>query len=275
MPASTSRRLRSGTASASVSVTWSTPSSAAASATPRAPASSLQRLVRAVDADQDARPAAAAELLERAHRDDLALVDDRHLVARLLDLVEDVRREHHRASLVDERAEQAAELEDAGGVEAVHRLVEDQQLRVGEQAARDAEALAHPHRVRLDAVVRAVGQADALERGVDARERLAAARRGDDAEVLASREVAVEARLLDDRADARERLGAPLGHRQPAQAHRAAVRAREAEQDSDERRLAGAVRAEVAERDAARDAEVDALDEPRGCRSASSGRSSR
>ena len=101
---------------------------------------------------------------------------------------------------------------------------------------------------------------DALDRRLDAPERFAAARRGDDAEVLASREVAVEARLLDDRADAGECLGAPLGHRQPAQAHRAAVRAREAEQDSDERRLAGAVRAEVAEGDAARDPEVDALE---------------
>ena len=79
-------------------------------------------------------------------------------------------------------ADQVAELEDAGRVEPVHRLVEDQQLRIGEEAARDAEALAHAHRVRLDAVAGAVGEPDALERRLGMRANaLAAARRGDDA----------------------------------------------------------------------------------------------
>ena len=89
------------------------------------------------------------ELLDRALGDDLAEVDDRRQVARLLDLVEQVRGEQHGAALVDQLADQAAELEDAGRVEPVHRLVEDQQLGVGEQAAGDAEALAHAERVGL------------------------------------------------------------------------------------------------------------------------------
>ena len=54
-----------------------------------------------------------------------------------------------------------AHLEDARGIEPVHRLVEDQQLGVGQQAAGDAEPLAHPERVRLDAVVAAGGEARA------------------------------------------------------------------------------------------------------------------
>jgi hypothetical protein len=36
-----------------------------------------------------------------------------------------------------------AHLQDAGRVEAVHRLVEDQQCGIGDQAASDAEPLAH------------------------------------------------------------------------------------------------------------------------------------
>ena len=150
-----------------------------------------------------------------------------------------MRGEHHRSPLVDERAQQVPELEDARRVEAVHRLVEDEQVRVREQAARDAEALAHAHRVRLHAIACAVRQPDALDRRPDALKGVAPARGGD---------------------DAREGLGTALGHRQPAQAHRPAVRARQAEEHADQRRLPGAVGTEVAERDAAGDAEVDALD---------------
>ena len=101
-----------------------------------------------------------------------------------------------------------AELEDPRRVEPVHRLVEDQQLGIGQQAARDAEPLPHPHRVRLDAVARAVGEPDALDRLRDPCEAFASAGGRDDREVLATGQVPVEARLLDDRTDARERLGA-------------------------------------------------------------------
>ena len=64
-------------------------------------------------------------------------------VADPLDLVEQVRGEQHRAALGDEAADHGAELVDAGRVEAVGGLVEDQQLGVGEQRAGDAEPLAH------------------------------------------------------------------------------------------------------------------------------------
>ena len=145
---------------------------------------------------------------DRALRDDVAVVDDRGDVAGLLDLVEQVRGEQHGAALGDQLADQVAELEDAGRVEPVDRLVEDQQLGVAEQAAGDAEALAHAERVGADLVVGAAAEADALERGVDAPVGALVARRGVHVQVLAAGEVAVEARLLDDRADARQRLRA-------------------------------------------------------------------
>ena len=101
---------------------------------------------------------------------------------------------------------------DAGRVEPVGRFVEDQQLRVGEQAAGDSEPLAHSERVALDALVGAVREACPGEGAVDSAVRLGPTRRGDDLEVLATGEEAVEAGLLDDRADARERLCSSRGH---------------------------------------------------------------
>ena len=80
------------------------------------------------------------------------------------------------------------------------------------------------------------------------------------AQVLAPGQVAVEARLLDDRADAGERGGALLGHRPPEQPHLPGRRPREAEQHADERRLARAVRPEEPERARLGHAQVDARD---------------
>ena len=157
-------------------------------------------------------------------------------------------------------ADQPAHLEDAGRVEAVHRLVEDQQGGVGDQAPRDPEPLPHAERVRLDAVVCALGEPDALERVRDARRGRAVARRGDDRQVLASGQVGVEARLLDDRADARERVRTLGRLRQSKQRDLAGGRVRQPEQRADQGRLAGAVRAEEAEGDAGGDRQVDAVD---------------
>ncbi len=99
-------------------------------------------------------------------------------------------------------ADHFAELLDAARIEAVRRLVEDQQPRICEQATRDPETLAHAERVALDLVVGALGEADAGERRADPLAHLRAAHRGDDAQVLATRQVGVEAGLLDDRPDA-------------------------------------------------------------------------
>src|SRR5262249_57538386 len=106
-------------------------------------------------------------------------------------------------------------------------------------------------------VARTVTEPDALQRGLDPPERVAPARRGDDLKVLQPVQMSVEARLLDDRADAGERLRATLRNRQAAKSHRAPVRAREPQQHPDKSRLAGAVRTEVSDRDAPRAPEVD------------------
>ena len=222
-------------------------------------AAARRRAPRGRDEVDRAR-AAGRELGDRALRDDAALVDDRRDVAGLLDLVEQVRGQPDGAALVDERADQSAELEDAGRVEAVDRLVEDEQLGVAQQAAGDAEALAHAERVRADLVVAAAAEADAVERAVDPPVGGLVARRGVHVEVLAAGEVAVEARLLDDRADARQRRRAAAGEVVAEQAHLPARRPGEAEQQADQRRLAGPVRPQEAERAAARHLQVDGLE---------------
>ena len=128
-----------------------------------------------------------------------------------------------RAALGDERPNELAELDDAGRVEPVHRLVEDEQLGVAQEAAGDAEPLAHAERVRAHAVVGAAGQPDALERPVDAPVRGAVARRRVHLEVLAAGEVGMEARLLDDGADTRERGRPAAGRSWPSRRMRPLV----------------------------------------------------
>ena len=118
-----------------------------------------------------------------------------------------------------------------------------------------------PERVGLDPVVAARGEADARQRAVDPAVR-ASRSRAAAWTCRFSRPVrcAVKARLLDDRADARERRGAVAGQVVAEQAHAARGRLGEAEQQPDQRRLAGAVGAEEAEGDAARHLEVDAVE---------------
>ena len=215
--------------------------------------------VRAVE-PHDAGARAADKLIDRALAHDPSAVDDRDRVAGALDLVQQVRAEHHRPSLVDQRADHRAHLVHPRWVEPVHRLVQDQQLGVAEQARRDPQALAHAHRVRGDLVVGTPCQADSGQRWPDPPVRSAASRGGQQAQVIPARQVVVEAGLVDDRADPGQRP-APLGRdRDPEQGHRAGVGPRQAEQGADERRLAGAVRSQVAERGPARDKQLDVVD---------------
>ena len=84
-----------------------------------------------------------------------------------------------------------------------------------------------PERVRLDAVVAAGGEADARQRAVDPPVRASPPRAAAWTRRFSRpREVRVKARLLDDRADPRERRGAVAGQVVAEQAHRARRSAR-------------------------------------------------
>ena len=152
-----------------------------------------------------------------------------------------------------------ADVEHPTGVEAVHRLVEDQQLRIPEEAGGDAQALAHAHGVLRHLVVGAVQDAHTLERRLDAALGRRLARRRQDLQVLAAGQVAVEAGLVDDGADAGEGQVAMPGDLVAEEGHGAGVRVGQAEQHPDQRRLAGAVGAEVAEGAAAGHEQFDVV----------------
>ena len=147
-----------------------------------------------------------------------------------------------------------------GRVEPVHRLVEDQERRVGEQAPGDAEALPHAERVRLHAVVRALGQPHALERVGDAPVGGAISCRGDDLQVLAAGRCGWNfgsSTIAPTRASASRRFA---GWARPRSATSPDVALRQTEQRPDHGRLAGAVGAEEAEGDAGGNDQVDAVD---------------
>ena len=86
---------------------------------------------------------AGGEVADRGLGQDAALADDDDLLDRLRDLGEHVAREQHRAAGCCEVAQRVPEPADAVGVEPVGRLVEDEDLRLAEQRAGQAEALAH------------------------------------------------------------------------------------------------------------------------------------
>src|SRR5260221_8953466 len=70
-------------------------------------------------------------------------------------------------AVAGETAEQLPDLADAGGVEAVGWLVEDEQLRPSEESLGDAETLAHPQGVRADALVEPVREGHELGHALD------------------------------------------------------------------------------------------------------------
>ncbi len=72
------------------------------------------------------------------------LVHDDHLVAGLLDLPEEVAREQDGRPLARETQQRLPHEDDLLGIEAVRRLVEDEQFRLAEQRLSKREPLLHP-----------------------------------------------------------------------------------------------------------------------------------
>ena len=164
----------------------------------------LAGVVRCRTLDEEFDVGARQEFGDGALADDLTAVHDRDGVARALHFVKEVRGQHDGAALGDEGTNHLAHVVHATRVEAVHRFVQDQELRIAEQARRDAEALAHTHGVLGHFVVGATGHADTFERRTDPLARRGFARGGEDPEILAAGEVRVETRLVNDRPDVRE-----------------------------------------------------------------------
>ena len=94
-------------------------------------------------------------------------MDDHDLVDRLGDLREHVARDQNRSALARERSEEVAKPTDPLGIEAVRRLVEDEDLGIAEERCREAESLAHAQRVPLRPAPGRVRELDEPEHLVD------------------------------------------------------------------------------------------------------------
>jgi hypothetical protein len=150
-------------------------------------------------------------------------------------------------------------LDQLGGVrvEVGGGLVEQQQLGVVEDRARDRRALDHPARVGVHRVVGARGQADGLQQLVDPRGGRAVQPRVE-GEVLARGQVAVQQRGVTQEADVAADRPAGVGQLVAQDPRRAAVGAQQRGQHAQQRGLAGAVGAEDDQRGAGVEREADA-----------------
>ena len=142
--------------------------------------------------------------------DDPALRDHRDPVAERVGLEHVVRRQEDGLARVDETGDRRAQLAGADGVDADRGLVEEDDLRVVDDAPGDVQPLAHAAGVALDALLLAALQPDELEHLVDAQPlRLArhAVELGEVAEVVEGRQPFVEPAV------AAEHVADPLTHR--------------------------------------------------------------
>ena len=213
---------------------------------------------RALDLELEGR--ARQQLGNGALADHLAPIHDGDRIARALDLVQEVRGQHDRSSLGDERLDHVAHVEHAAGVEAVHGLVEDEELGVTEQAGRDTQTLAHAHGVLRHLVVGPVQDADTLERRGDAGLGRRLTCRGEDLQVLPAGQVSVEAGFVDDGPHPGQRLVAMARDGMAEERHRAGVGVGQTEEDPDQGRLPGPIGPEIPEGAASRDQEFHAID---------------
>src|SRR5450755_3332796 len=184
----------------------------------------------------------AHQAVDRALVDEPAVVDHDHVVDGLRDLAEHVARDQHGPALGGKRAQEVAQPANSLRVEAVGGLVEHEQLRVAEQRRGEREPLAHARRVLARATVGGSRQFDELQHGFDARGGQPG-QHGQRTQMVTPRPPGVKARNLERRADRSDRVGER--RERPAEDRRLARgRPRQAEQDTQRRRLAGAVRAQ-------------------------------
>ncbi len=127
----------------------------------------------------------AQEISQPALANQASGVDDADDVSQLLDLRQDVAGDEDRLALRGQRAQGLAHGDDASRVEAVGRLVEQEQLRIGQQGRGDAQPLLHAQRVTAGLVPTPLGQAHQAQHLVHARGRDSRARGGQRTQVVA------------------------------------------------------------------------------------------
>jgi hypothetical protein len=205
----------------------------------------------ALHAQLEYAPAVPFERLDGPLGGDAALVHHDDVVAGVLDVGQQVRREDQIQSLVvRDVAYELEHLVASLGIHPVGRLVEEEQVRIVDERLRELDALFHAGRVGLDVAVSRFAEADVVEHFMRALHRvgarqpcqLAAVRHEGDRRH--ARNVPVGFRHIADAAADLERRGL---HIVAEHAHVAAVGRDEAEQRLQHRALARAIGTEQAD----------------------------
>src|SRR3989442_1658130 len=115
-----------------------------------------------------ARSRAPGKVAYGAVEQEVSMIQERDVLADLLDLDEQVGGHENRAALAFQRLDYIADFGHASRVQARCGLVEDEEFRLVEERLRDCDALFHPLRELLDSVVRPVVQLDLLQDGLAA-----------------------------------------------------------------------------------------------------------
>ncbi len=106
---------------------------------------------------------ATEQLVEGAGGDGRPLIDDRHAIAHVLGLFEQVGVQEHGGSPLAKPANDLAHVVASDGVEGAGGLVEHHQRGVAEQRHAEPEPLLHSLREGADAVIASLEQTDGLQ----------------------------------------------------------------------------------------------------------------
>ena len=218
-----------------------------------------------IEGDRDVVDALRQQLqrVQIAARRLTSAVEDQDIVAQLLDLAEDLRRQHDGSSA---RRLAAQLLHDAALQDRIHpggKLVEEDHRRVDHEDLGDLHAAAEAAAQVLHLAVRLGRQPEVFQHALGARPNLGVAQTvepREGAEVVPHRQKQLDGGFLNHDRDAPphlERRGDDVVAEDAGGARR---RPRERREDAQQRRLAGAIRAEQAEDRTARDVERQAVD---------------
>src|SRR6202041_352977 len=120
--------------------------------------------------DRDFAPSLVLDeqISDRSRHDDAPLAPDAHAVAEHLDVAQDMAREEDRVTAELLFDDEVADLFAADGVEAAHRLVEDEELRVVYECRGERRPLEHALREGPRRSIDRLHDADALDDVADA-----------------------------------------------------------------------------------------------------------